>query len=452
MQGAMSRRSVLEYLALGTGAMVAGIAGPRHAAASRNPEAASPEVGCAGAARRPWYQLGIMGDPVTDNQLLYLLGGAWDGTTDVGECLETASRIDRADAWSWHREWVRTADRLRAAGDASASAGHRVSAGEAYLRSSAYYRGALLHHPEPRHTSVLETATQGRACFERAASLLSIPVRAVRIPYENTTLPGYYYRRAPRGRAPVLIIFQGRDAWPEDSRYLAEGAVRRGYHCLQFHGPGQGLAIRAQGLTFRSDWERVITPVVDFIVRQPGIDPDRVVLIGMSMGGALAPRAVAFEKRIHTCVANPGVYSWGDAIFAYLEALAPGLTGLAVTDPASCDARARQLMGVAPLFNWWFKDSMWKHGADSPSQLLRELRKFSNAAIVERIACRMLIMDGEAEAFTRGEAKRLYDALRCPRHYMLFSEEDAGLVHCQAGARAVASQRMFDWLDENVRA
>jgi hypothetical protein len=32
---------------------------------------------------------------------------------------------------------------------------------------------------------------------------------------------------------------------------------------------------------------------------------------------------------------------------------------------------------------------------------------------------------------------------------MLFTEEDTGLVHCQTGAPSVASQRMFDWLDEH---
>ncbi len=33
---------------------------------------------------------------------------------------------------------------------------------------------------------------------------------------------------------------------------------------------------------------------------------------------------------------------------------------------------------------------------------------------------------------------------------MLFTAEDTGLLHCQTGALSVASQRMFDWLDENV--
>jgi hypothetical protein len=67
-----------------------------------------------------------------------------------------------------------------------------------------------------------------------------------------------------------------------------------------------------------------------------------------------------------------------------------------------------------------------------------------------RIGCQTLIMDSTAEEFTQGQAKKLYDALKYPKEYTLFTEEDTGQVHCQTGARSVASQRMFDWLDENI--
>jgi hypothetical protein len=60
------------------------------------------------------------------------------------------------------------------------------------------------------------------------------------------------------------------------------------------------------------------------------------------------------------------------------------------------------------------------------------------------------IMDGTAEEFTPGRAKKLYDALKCPKDYRLFTEEDTGPVHCQVGALNIASQRMFDWLDEHL--
>lgn len=91
---------------------------------------------------------------------------------------------------------------------------------------------------------------------------------------------------------------------------------------------------------------------------------------------------------------------------------------------------------------------MWKHGASTPADLINELRKYDNTPVVDRISCRMLVMDGVAEEFSAGQAQKLYDALRCPKDYMLFTAEDTSLVHCQTGALAVATQRMFDWLDE----
>lgn len=41
----------------------------------------------------------------------------------------------------------------------------------------------------------------------------------------------------------------------------AAGALSRGYECLPFEGPGQGYALWKQGLSFRPDCERVVTPV-----------------------------------------------------------------------------------------------------------------------------------------------------------------------------------------------
>jgi hypothetical protein len=49
-----------------------------------------------------------------------------------------------------------------------------------------------------------------------------------------------------------------------------------------------------------------------------------------------------------------------------------------------------------------------------------------------------------------GQAKKLYDALRCAKDQMLFTAEHTGLAHFQTGALSVVSQRMFDWLVEHV--
>ena len=185
------------------------------------------------------------------------------------------------------------------------------SAREAFLRASNYYRTAeFFLHGNPRDPRILETWRQSRETFRRAARLFDHPIEVVKIPYGDTTLPGYVCRpdnsRTPR---KTLILQTGFDGTAEEL-YLevAIFALRRGYNVLIFEGPGQGGALREQHLYFRPDWEKVVTPVVDFALTRPEFDPRRLALMGISMGGDLAPRAAAFDPRLVALVANTGVY------------------------------------------------------------------------------------------------------------------------------------------------
>jgi dipeptidyl aminopeptidase/acylaminoacyl peptidase len=51
---------------------------------------------------------------------------------------------------------------------------------------------------------------------------------------------------------------------------------------------------------------------VDWAEQQPQIDPDRIAIWGVSLGGYYAPRAAAFEKRLKACIALAGPFSWVD--------------------------------------------------------------------------------------------------------------------------------------------
>src|SRR5918998_287574 len=126
-------------------------------------------------SEQPWYELGIIGEPIMDNQLLWYLSHVGQGMADIGECLDTASRIDAADENSWPGEWLKTAERVQNTAENSLAKGHERSAGEAYLRAANYYRAALIHHPEPEDPGVVRTGRQSVACFEEAVELLFIP-------------------------------------------------------------------------------------------------------------------------------------------------------------------------------------------------------------------------------------------------------------------------------------
>jgi alpha-beta hydrolase superfamily lysophospholipase len=404
------------------------------------PRAASPAPGV-GEPRR-WYELGIIGDEFLDGQLLRALEAIWHGMGDVGECLDTASRIVPGDYASHHREWYATAERVAARAWASLEAGHPISAGEAFLRASNYYRNSeFIDHDNPAARRHVET-------FQLAVELLGIPAEPVQIPYEKTRLPGYFFRAPAAGkRAPVLIAHSGFDGTPEEMKFVGEGAIKRGYHCLLFAGPGQGLVVREQGLPFRHDWERVVAPVVDFTIAQAGVDPERVALLGVSFGGFLAPRAAAFEPRLRALVANPGVLNFAALQDAYFGEEA--LTALS-RDPKEFDGLVRERMAASPRFAFTMQDVMLKFGASTPSQLYARVEPFNNEGVVDRIRCPVLIMDGTEEFVNGQQAKALYDALPGPKDYVLFDESTTASLHCQTGALALSNQTMFDWLDDQL--
>lgn len=75
--------------------------------------------------------------------------------------------------------------------------------------------------------------------------------------------------------------------------YLAEN----GFTVYLFVGPGQGGVMRVQGKHFTHKWEKPVKTVLDYFKL------DDVTIIGASLGGMLAPRAAAFEKRIKRVIA-----------------------------------------------------------------------------------------------------------------------------------------------------
>jgi len=429
-------------MAVVIGLLLARPAGAQNAAG----EGPRPETAGAG---RPWHQLGMMADPILDQVLLFYLSEAWAGLTDVGEVLETSSRVRAEDPTSWSREWMKTAERVRATAEQSEKAGHRRNAGQAYLRASSYYRAALHRHPEPTDPEVRRMTEKEVAAYTAAIRLLSLPAQQVRIPYEGTTLPAYFFQSpAAAKKAPLLIVHQGRDAWAEDNTHVALEANQRGWHCLLVDGPGMGKTIRLQGLAFRADWEKVITPVVDFALEQPCVDPARIALMGISMGGGLAPRAAAFEKRLKLLIANPGVYDWSRNYTGFLAAFDPDLASLWEKDPEAFNQRIAQVSARNALVAWGFKDSLWRHGVATPALLMAEVRKFTLKGLSEKITAKTLVIDGEGEEY--GQARELFDALKCPKDYLLFTAEEAAQLHVQTGSLAVQTHRVFNWLEDNL--
>jgi alpha-beta hydrolase superfamily lysophospholipase len=392
-------------------------------------------------------------DPQFAFQTLRILGSAAAGLAEVGEVLRTAERIVEGDFDSWHDEWLATAQRAEAIGANCNDRGHHVSAREAWLRASSYYRAAEFYlHDDAADPRILELSRRSIDCFDRAIELTDAPIEKVSIPYVDSELPGRFYAATagdPKPK-PTLLLQTGYDGTLEELHALALAANRRGWSCLAFEGPGQGRVIREQKLPLRHDWEQVVTPVVDFALARPDVDPARVALMGISLGGYLAPRAAAFEHRLAACIANGGVFDFmGSRVPAGLSRAQ--FEQMIENSPDAFDAGMRQGMEENPELRWAVSHGMFVFQVRRPADWMLEALRFELSGVADRIRCPTLVIDSEAEASFAGQAQPLYDALTCPKTFMQFTHAEGAEDHCQVATPMLAQQRIFDWLQETTK-
>ena len=114
-------------------------------------------------------------------ETLRTAGFAAYGGADLGEVIATARHIREGDEGSWHQAWKATAQRVADIGQQALASGHRVSAREALLRASNYYRTALpAHLCAPLTDSAADAYHRLRNSFARAAALMSRPLEPLR--------------------------------------------------------------------------------------------------------------------------------------------------------------------------------------------------------------------------------------------------------------------------------
>jgi pimeloyl-ACP methyl ester carboxylesterase len=309
---------------------------------------------------------------------------------------------------------------------------------------------------DPEDPRIQATWGVSKECFSKAARLFSPPFEPVEIPYERTTLPGYFYRvnennDSSRAIRPTLIVHGGFDSTLEELYTSAAApALERGYNCLTFEGPGQGGVIRKQKIPFRYDWEKVVAPVVDYALsRTEEIDPKRIALMGISMGGYLAARAVAFEHRIAACILNDGVFDG-------YEAFASGFPKSLLTEIDNGNSEfvntfLNQLSESNPNIRFNMEHGMWTNGANTPFELVQGSKNYSIKNVAQNIKCPTLVLEAEQDDSFPGQAKKVFEALTCPKKHILFTAEEVAEEHCQCGAAALSNQRIFDWLDETFQ-
>jgi len=389
-------------------------------------------------------------NPDFDFEIRGAIGASVEGAGEPGEILAAVAGVRKDDHAGWFTAWKDLADRTHSTARTAADAGHRVSAASAYLRASSYYAvavnaaSALASSDDLAPTFALQQETWKGFTAHTAAA-----VDDVAIPYENGTLPGWFFR--PDGPAiATLVAVNGSDGslaslWAS----CVASALRRGYNVLVFDGPGQQSELFDRGIPFRPDWEHVLTPVYDFVAGLDGVDAARIAVYGISQGSYWVARALAFEHRFIAAITDPGLV---DVSTSWTSHLAHSLVKL--LDEGQVEKFDREMaigMKLSPetARTWQFRAR--PYGTTGYGETIQAVRQYTVADVAAQITTPLLILSPENEQFWPGQADQLAALAPAVSTVVRFTAAEGADGHCQPLGRTITAQRMFDWLDERVR-
>ncbi len=249
---------------------------------------------------------------------------------------------------------------------------------------------------DPRLVSANRRQTE---MFQRAAALMTLPAEVLRIPYEGTTLPGYFVRASADDtpRAPVLLT-GGYDGSCEELYFFnAAAALRRGYHVLAFDGPGQGEALLQQGFGHPGGLGERRWPRARLRLRASGCR-----LRAHRLGRA-EPRRVPCspgrERRAPHCRLGRRL-----RVLRLVRSLPGPATQTARhglrrrLSPSPRGPRAAlNVLARRPTAGWALRRGQHVHGVGTHLAYLDALRDFSMAGHAERITCPTWVCNAEGD-------------------------------------------------------
>lgn len=372
-----------------------------------------------------------------DGQLQRSVGKAGSPMANVGECLAIAEKITPGDRDSWYRVWSGFAGRLAQQGQAALASGHRASARGLFLRAAEYYRQGFFYHRDDLDGRELQAGyTSSVKAFRAALPLLDHPAEVL-----ADGLSGYLFAGHPHDRLPTLLHIGGYDGTAEELYSSVGPALERGYAFAAIDGPGQGAVLYDQRVPMRPDWEAVVPGMVDALAKHPQVDPKRIVLVGRSFGGLIAPRGASGEHRLAAMVVDPGQMELGSALLNRL-----GELGKHLDDPAA-DSQFESMLTV-PALQSFLAPRMVTHGLTSVREYFRDLLRYTNEDTAAAITCPSFVTDNESDAVSVGQGEVLFDRLTCPKTFRLFTKAEGAEGHCEGMAPAVFWAAAFDWLDD----
>lgn len=328
------------------------------------------------------------------------------------------------------RQWVAKGDTLIELAAEDEARGRKLSASAKLERAALYL---LVAERMQAHGSPGRQALYARALetFARSTALGRINRERVEVPLATGTMPALYTRASGPGPHPVVVYCNGLDSSKELLYWsrLPEALAARGVSTLCVDQPGSGEALRLQGLPVDPHSESWASKAVDWLESKGDVDPARIGMTGISLGGHFAPRAVAYEPRFASGAVWGANHNWREVQ----------------------DQRMRR-EGENPVPHYW-AHVMWAFGASDMDDFLAKSTDMNLNGHMDRITVPFLVTHGAHDRqINLRYADDLYDQLvNSPRREkVIFTAREGGVEHVGADNMAYGRDLIADWFAETL--
>jgi dienelactone hydrolase len=384
-------------------------------------------------AKDPGYFMYFPGNYRWSAGFINMLSSGAFGGAEIGELHKIGQMLqdkNPEDDDAWFDACVKVADRVRATAEQFERNEHPVSAASFYLRACNYYQMGERFRT-PKDAKALDAFRTGVNCFHKFAGLTDMNIEIVEVPFEGGSLPGYFVpaQNAKGKRAPCVVFFDGLDVTKE-IQYMrgVPDLVKRGISCLVMDGPGTGEAIRFRNLYLRHDYEAAGSACIDYLETRADVDPKKIGVVAISLGGYYSPRCASMEPRFAACIA------WG-AIWDYHA-----------TWKKRIDAAFKTSLSVPG------HHILWILGVDTLDEALKKLEPYKLDGVVQKMRCPFLIVHGaEDEQIPLAHAQALLDASGSKdKTLRVFTKEEGGAQHCQRDYLTLGVATMWSWFEDKL--
>jgi len=258
----------------------------------------------------------------------------------------------------------------------------------------------------------------------------------VKVPFGDTSLPALMVSVGdPQAPAPCIVHFNGLDGVKEYLYLcgLPDVLARRGVSILLVDNPGVGEALRKHSLHNAPEAELPAGACIDYLQTRTDVDPKRIGMMALSLGGYHAPRAAAFEPRFACCVAWGANHDWGTRF----------------------RARVAGTLSAQKSVPHYFEHVKWVLGCSTIDACLEITDRFTLEGVLDRIRVPVYITHGEEDRqIPVTDARRTFDGcVNAPRKDLrVFTADEGGEQHCSIGNMSLATHAMADWISEVLKA